>query len=98
MSARTKKARDFLIGLLVAFLGGVALMVVSFFVTTGHDSSQEATVGIITRHGLPIPFAFTASGFSHPDFSISAALGSFMIWAALVFVVFRFVRKYDATT
>jgi len=98
MSVRTKKVGELLHGLLVALLGGAALMAVSFFVTAGHDSSQEATVGIITRHGLPIPFAFTASGYSQPDFSITAALGSFTIWAALVFIVFRFVRKHEATT
>jgi hypothetical protein len=93
MSARTRKAGDLPLGLLVAFFGGAALMAVSFFVTTGHDRSQEATVGIITQHGLPIPFAFTAPGYSHPDFSVAAALGSFMIWAALVFVVFRYLTS-----
>jgi hypothetical protein len=98
MSARTRKVGELLRGFLVALLGGAALMVMSFFVTAGDDRSQEATVGIITRHGLPIPFAFTASGLSHADFSGTSALADYLIWAALVFVVFRFVRKHDATT
>jgi len=74
------------------------LLLVSRFVVTGHDSSQEATVGIITRYGLPIPFAFSAPGYSWIDFSGTAALADYLIWTALVFIVFRFVRKHEATT
>ena len=98
MSARTKKVGELLSGLLRAFVGGAVLLIMSLLITVGHDDSQEATVGIISRHGLPIPFAFMASGYSHLDFSSTAALADYLIWAALVFVVFRFLRKHETTT
>lgn len=60
------------------------MLAVSFFVTTGHDYTQEQTIGVITKRGLPIPFAFSASGYSWPHFSASAALADYFIFVVLL--------------
>jgi len=92
MSARTRKVLNLLLGLTVAFLGGAALLLVSRFVSVGQDRSDEA-VGIITRYGLPIPFAFDAPGYAWTDFNGLAALADYLIWTALVLIVFRFIKS-----
>ncbi len=84
---------DLFLAVVVALFGGTILFVFSFFVPTGHDYSQEQTVGVITQRGFPIPFAFSAPGYAWTQFDASAAMTSFIILVAVVFVLFILLRR-----
>ena len=73
-----------IVTLLVSPLVGGILLAASFFVVSGHDYTQEATVGVITKHGLPFSFASTAPGYAWTQFDGSAAVHSFWVFFAVV--------------
>ncbi len=73
--------------LFVSFLAGGILLAASFFVVSGHDYSQEDTVGVITKYGLPFTFASTAPGYAWTQFDGSAATQSFWVFVATVAVL-----------
>jgi hypothetical protein len=58
------------------------------WVVTGHDSSQEATVGDIQLHGFPIWFQENAPGYSIGDGWHPERFGfNTLIWAVVLAVV-----------
>ena len=73
-----------IVTLFVSLLGGGILLAASFFVVSGHDYTQEDTVGVITKHGLPFAFASTAPGYAWTQFDGSAATHSFWVFVAAV--------------
>jgi hypothetical protein len=73
---------------MAALFGGAAMLAVSFFVTTDHDYTQEQTIGVITKRGLPIPYAFSSPG-GHTDFSTFAIFADYFIFVVLLIFVIR---------
>lgn len=83
---------SYLMIFVIGCLGAAVLTMGSFFITTGNDHTQEATVGVITRHGLPFPFAFTAPGFAWTRFDSSAAIRDFIIYFIIAAILIIFIE------
>ncbi|MGC3991255.1 MAG: hypothetical protein QM796_16560 [Chthoniobacteraceae bacterium] len=79
--------------MIASLLGGGVLLAASFFVVSGHDDTQEATVGIITKYGLPFSFASTAPGYAWTQFDGAAAAYSFWIFVAVVAVLCLLLQR-----
>ena len=76
-----------------SLIGGVILMWASLFVKVGYDWSEEATVGVITKRGLPIPFATNAPGYAWTQFNGSAAIADYLMFVSLILLILLFLRR-----
>jgi hypothetical protein len=90
---KVKSFHYWLLGVIIALLGGAILLVASFFYTVGHDDTQKQSIGIITKHGMPFPFAFSAPGNTWTNFSGYAALADYSIYSVLILVLFHVFSK-----
>lgn len=91
---QVKSFRFLLLAVIVALLGGAILLAASFFFTSGHDYTQKKTIGVITEHGLPFPFAFSASGNAWTNFSGYAAIVDYSIFFVFILIlIYVFFQK-----
>ena len=79
MSTRTKKIGESLLAVFFALISGTALFALS--------------VGVISKHGFPIPFAFTAPGYAWTQFDGIAALTNYVTLVTLMFVLLTVLRQ-----
>jgi hypothetical protein len=67
----------------------------STVVVMSQDSSQEDTVGIISREGFPIWFVETAPGYSVVDgLHQNRLFANLLVWAAVLILVALAVNRF----
>lgn len=79
-------------------IGALVLLVGSRFIPVGHDYTQAATVGVITKYGLPLPFAFWSSGYSRIQFDFAAATWNFVIYFILTTGLIIYIKSKNKTS